>query len=125
VAFVDDFVWSVSGGSLSAYHGTQTAQPFIAITATVVFAWPCVAGAIKRLHDLDFRGWIAVVIIPGGLGFYTVVLSITPRVADVLTIVWTLALIGLLVPLCLAPGTHGPNRYGRDPKWPVGGDGGD
>jgi len=50
---------------------------------------------VKRLHDLDFRGW-------------WLLLGLVPVLG------W-IALIGIFVLVLFVSGTNGPNRFGRDP----------
>ena len=61
--------------------------------ANLVFLWPLVAVSVKRQHDFDFSGWWALV------HFVPVVGSLVLIVLD-----------GIM------PGTHGPNRFGADPR---------
>jgi uncharacterized membrane protein YhaH (DUF805 family) len=57
----------------------------------LAFAWPCIAVSAKRLHDFNFSAWWLLVNLTG---------------------------IGTLVMLVVGcmPGTHGPNRFGIDPR---------
>jgi uncharacterized membrane protein YhaH (DUF805 family) len=61
--------------------------------ANLVFLWPLVAVSVKRQHDFDFSGWWALI------HFVPVVGSLVLIVLD-----------GIM------PGTHGPNRFGIDPR---------
>jgi len=60
---------------------------------------PLIALMVRRFHDLDQTGWLALVFI---------LLSFIP-------IIGLLASIGLIVWFAM-PGTTGPNKYGPDPK---------
>lgn len=73
---------------------------FIFILGTLV---PGVAVIIRRLHDRDMSGWWY-------LGF--MVLGAVPYIGALFS-------IAFLVIMCL-PGTTGMNRFGDDPKNPVG-----
>jgi uncharacterized membrane protein YhaH (DUF805 family) len=64
---------------------------------------PSVAVTVRRLHDRDMSGWWY-------LGF--IVLSMIPLVGFLVS-------IAFLVVTCL-PGTPGANRFGPDPKDPLG-----
>ena len=59
----------------------------------LVFLWPLFALSIKRQHDFNFSGWWALVHLVPGVG----------------------SLVLLLVD-GIAPGTHGTNRFGPDPR---------
>ena len=59
----------------------------------LVFLWPLIAVSAKRQHDFNFSAWWALV------HFVPVVGSLVLIVVD-----------GVM------PGTHGPNRFGPDPR---------
>jgi uncharacterized membrane protein YhaH (DUF805 family) len=59
----------------------------------LVFLWPLIAVSVKRQHDFNFSGWWALI------HFVPAVGSLFLLLAD-----------GSL------PGTHGPNRFGIDPR---------
>jgi uncharacterized membrane protein YhaH (DUF805 family) len=59
----------------------------------LVFLWPLIAVSAKRQHDFNFSAWWALV------HFVPVVGSLVLIVVD-----------GVM------PGTHGPNRFGVDPR---------
>jgi uncharacterized membrane protein YhaH (DUF805 family) len=61
--------------------------------ANVVFLWPLFALSAKRQHDFNFSGWWALIHLVPGVGSLV-----------------------LLVVDGIAPGTHGPNRFGPDPR---------
>ncbi|MGS1095233.1 DUF805 domain-containing protein [Aquamicrobium terrae] len=65
------------------------------MVAFLASLWSNVALAVKRLHDLDKTGFIAVIL------FVPVV-----------------SIVAFLV-LCLFPGQPGPNRYGKQPNAPA------
>lgn len=64
---------------------------------------PSIAVSVRRLHDRDLSGWWYLAYI---------VLSNVPFVGAIVS-------IAFLVVTCLE-GTRGPNRFGDDPKNPVG-----
>ncbi|MFO6448451.1 DUF805 domain-containing protein [Erythrobacter sp. NE805] len=66
---------------------------------------PSIAVAVRRLHDRDMSGWWYLGLI----------------VASMLPFVGFLASIAMLV-LFVLPGTEGDNRFGPDPKNPMGED---
>lgn len=80
---------------------------WVGIALMVIFALgsfiPSIAVTVRRFHDRDMSGWWY-------LGFV---------VAGAIPFVGSLVSIGLLVLMCL-PGTPGTNRFGDDPKNPVG-----
>jgi len=59
----------------------------------VLFLWPLIAVSAKRQHDFNFSGWWALI-------------HFVPGVGSLLL----LAVDGSV------PGTHGPNRFGADPR---------
>ena len=61
--------------------------------ANLVFLWPLIAVSVKRQHDFNFSGWWALI------HFVPVAGSLVLIVVD-----------GIM------PGTHGPNRFGIDPR---------
>jgi uncharacterized membrane protein YhaH (DUF805 family) len=61
--------------------------------ANLVFLWPLIAVSVKRQHDFNFSGWWALI------HFVPVAGSLLLIVVD-----------GIM------PGTHGPNRFGVDPR---------
>ena len=61
----------------------------------LVFLWPLIAVSVKRQHDFNFSGWWVL------LQFFPV-----PGIGSLIL----LAVDGSM------PGTHGPNRFGPDPR---------
>ena len=61
----------------------------------LVFLWPLIAVSAKRQHDFNFSAWWALI-------------HFVPAVGSVV----------LLLVDGLMPGTHGPNRFGPDPREP-------
>jgi len=59
----------------------------------LVFLWPLIAVSVKRQHDFNFSGWWALI-------------HFVPAVGSLLLLLADGAL----------PGTHGPNRFGIDPR---------
>ena len=59
----------------------------------LLLAWPCIAISVKRLHDFDFRGWWILVNFVPGIGS-----------------------LAMLIANGFVPGTHGPNRFGAEPR---------
>lgn len=115
VTFLISILVMATGGSLAALANAEEVG-FSAVMAIFfggfgllfVVWWlvtiiPSIAVTVRRLHDRDMSGWWY-------LGF--VVASFIPFVGFV-------AGIALFVLLVL-PGTRGSNRFGPDPKEPVG-----
>ena len=63
---------------------------------------PSIAVGVRRLHDMNYSGWIYLAV---------VLLGIIPLVG-------TLVQLAFIVVMCL-PGTKGPNKYGPDPLDPT------
>jgi len=101
----------ISGGLIAAMDGvndTELGPTFwlgvgLAVLVSLAIIVPSVAVTIRRLHDRDMSGWWYLGII---------ILGSIPYVGALVN-------IGFLVLMCL-PGTPGPNRFGDDPKNPVG-----
>ena len=59
----------------------------------LVFLWPLIAVSAKRQHDFNFSAWWALI-------------HFVPAVGSIILII----VDGMM------PGTHGPNRFGVDPR---------
>lgn len=68
---------------------------YIAGVSFVVFLVPIIIGVAGRLRDININPWWSM-------------LSFIPYIGIIFVIV-----------LCFLPGTHGPNRYGPDPRSPI------
>jgi len=93
-------------------------------TQRLLAFWPGVAGAVKRLHDLEINAKH----VGGVYGVWAVAIAlflfnrtgsdvVTPglmaaMVTGILALIYTLY---LLIPCCFRPGIEGPNSYGPDP----------
>ncbi|MBW8758469.1 MAG: DUF805 domain-containing protein [Burkholderiales bacterium] len=62
---------------------------------SLLLLWPLIAVSAKRQHDFDFSAWWALI-------------HFVPAVGSIV----------LLLVDGLMPGTHGPNRFGPDPRRP-------
>ena len=87
--------------------------PYLQIASIFVFLWL----SIRRFHDQDRSGWIAVaaaalgiLVVPTGFG-----VAVTAPLLPMPDFVTAPLMIAYVVALCL-PGTIGPNRYGPDPR---------
>lgn len=89
---------------------------------------PSIAVAVRRLHDTNRRGWWILLPLLPFLGVATLALAIggfnagAGGLSAFLIIAIAGVVIGLIVLLVLlcTEGTRGPNRFGDDPKDPVG-----
>ena len=96
-AFLASLVTVILSGILTAVSGgfdsatLQVAQ-FVPMAAYLLISAMTIIFMIKRLHDLNWTGWISV-------------LTIVPIINLIL---------GLI--LVFAPGTSGPNKYGPPPR---------
>lgn len=88
-------------------------RPVVAAALSLVMLWL----SIRRFHDQDRPGWIALVALalgvavnPNGFGIAVTApyLPLPPALALLITIAYLVALF--------LPGTIGPNRYGPDPR---------
>ncbi len=80
-------------------------------------AWPSTAVMVTRLHDRDLSGWWA-----GPAWAWSVYvdvepyLTLSPRAALALKIIYHLGGLGVFVLLFCLDGTKGANRFGPSPK---------
>lgn len=70
--------------------------PFLGILYVLATLVPSLAAGVRRLHDTDRSGWWLLI-------------ALVPLVGGIILLVFT----------CTA-GQQGPNKYGPDPKAPVG-----
>ena len=96
--------------------------------------WPSTVGAVKRLHDLNFPGWIGFVlwmvgpVLQVGWALFgsapepTVILRgwsgvpiYSEDIAFGVGAVWFFFFVFASVFISLSPGTRGSNKYGPDP----------
>ena len=113
VAFLTGIVLAMNFGAGPAVFS----QPLlVGCVVLLLLAW--IVGlslTVRRLHDLNLSGWwiLASWIVPAALEAGAVQLINNPQLGSTLSSVVAL-LIGLW--LWLAPGTHGANRFGPDPR---------
>jgi len=122
-------------GGVMPVIGDPWPQLLLAVSFSLVFAWPQLALTVKRAHDINRRAWSFVLISVGiqALGYWPRVNYAIPGPTIRQTDFWSRAepwiidggtLVGLLylvVVLGFLDGTQGPNRFGRSPKG-IGGD---
>ena len=80
---------------------------FLGILALWVY-WLIIMAYVKRLHDLGWSGWLAVLVAFGGLASIFIENNVIIRVLNVLSLV-----LGLF--LLFRKGNDGANKYGKDP----------
>ena len=95
-SFLVGLLGGLAGGSLNAIGYLLVGVFGLAYLAIIV---PSIALMVRRFHDLNQTGWLALVFI---------LLNFVPLVS-------LISSIGLLVWFAM-PGTVGPNKYGADPK---------
>ena len=83
----------------------------------LLWGWMCIANTVKRLHDMNLRGWWifapALVYIP------VLVISKTTSSSTLLaliSLVLFLACLFALIVIYFIKGTEGVNRFGSDPR---------
>ncbi|SCX98034.1 Uncharacterized membrane protein YhaH, DUF805 family [Novosphingobium aromaticivorans] len=92
----------VAGGMSIDENGESTPGPLFWVGVVAMTVWglgsiiPSIAVQVRRFHDQDKSGWM-------------VLLGLIPYVGGLIVFIF----------MCLE-GTRGPNRYGEDPKNPVG-----
>lgn len=102
VGLVGGFLIGLLGG-----YGSGSLNPIGMLLAGILLIYvlaiivPSIALFVRRLHDINQTGWIA-------LGIY---------IAGIIPIIGLLASIAQIVIGCM-PGTVGENKYGPDPKNP-------
>jgi uncharacterized membrane protein YhaH (DUF805 family) len=79
-----------------------TLLPFISI----------IASSVKRLHDMNWRGWWIIV---WYFAMYLALAEALDRKADTEGLIFNALLLMPGVLLGLVPGTHGVNRFGPEP----------
>lgn len=94
--FLVALIGGLAAGSLNPIGFLLMGILGLAYLAVII---PAIALMVRRFHDLDQTGWLALVFI---------LLSFIPLVG-------LLASVGLIVWFAM-PGTAGPNKYGADPK---------
>lgn len=101
---------------------------YLLILLSLLLYIPTISVAIRRLHDINRSGWwygafVIVNIIMFLVLFFAIVFS--PKIYVVSSFVYVIYLLFALVYSILLivwnffEGTHGPNKYGEDPKYEV------
>lgn len=105
-----------------------TLIPVVGQIVSLAMLWPWTVVAIKRLHDMNRGGAIAIVMALasaglGVIGSVVAMLSLSPglflaaaSVMAVLGLVIGLAALAFMVWLAVAPGSAGSNRFGHPEK---------
>jgi len=101
VFFVFGFVFGFTGAAMSG--GGEPSDATMGLMGIPLFIYmlvilvPSIALLVRRLHDIDKSGWLALGLLLGAI----------PVVG---------LLVGLVyIVLCCLPGTDGTNRYGPEP----------
>jgi len=94
----------------------------VSVALSAIFSAPLVALMFRRLQDMGSNGWLSVPVTLGALGLYQWHMHLAPFGEAVPYPDWG-EYVRILFVLCvfaiiLAPGNHGPNRYGPDPRDP-------
>ena len=101
---------------------TAMTPRIVALVITIVALYPLMALAVKRLHDRDHPGTLALpllvafLVIPVGdlFGYFDETTQMTPVKLVVVIITGAIGL-GYLIELGFRRGDPGPNQYGPDP----------
>ena len=80
---------------------------FLGILALWVY-WLIIMAYVKRLYDLGWSGWLAVLVAFGGLASIFIENNVIIQVLNVLPLVLALFLL-------FRKGNDGANKYGKDP----------
>jgi uncharacterized membrane protein YhaH (DUF805 family) len=75
---------------------------------------PTFAILVRRMHDIDRTGWLAL--LPAVPGLLMVFLYLTFWPLSVVFGLTSLICLGYVVYLCAEPGTTGANEFGPDPE---------
>lgn len=111
-----------SGLQRTGLEGMNTDQPWgIAMVATafvlgLVCPWSSAALVVRRLHDMDYTGWVALLI----LGFVLAGEAASAALPEGKTLFGGLG-FGIGVWLMIGRGSDGPNRFGAPPASTGGG----
>ena len=90
------------------------------------FAWFIFANAVKRTHDLNWSGWVALLVVfdlpfDVALGIAREFTTLPPEVSTIKTVVDTVGKFGAMgigLFLTFGQGKRGKNKYGPDPLQP-------
>jgi len=89
------FVAATVGGIVSAVTHSGVVFALLLCAAVLSMLIPHLAVGVRRLHDAGLTGWLILLGLVPGLGL-------------------------ILIVLFILPGTTGPNKFGPDPKAPLG-----
>lgn len=95
------FLMAVSGfiigrlASVPEQSGAAAFWALVALSFGLLSIWAMVAISVKRLHDMNVPGALAICLFVPAVSFITVIV------------------------LCLWPGNGGPNRFGKDENRPA------
>lgn len=84
---IDEFVF---GGAFDQFGDVAGIALPVVILASLV---PSIAVTVRRLHDLERSGWWCL-------------LGLVPLIGQLIVFIWM-----------VSPGTPGPNRYGKEPRY--------
>ena len=94
-AFPILFIYSLINSVIMALEIESSGEPVISILLYLIFLWPSLAVATKRLHDRNRSGWLLLTwMIP---------------YLNIIFIIW------LTIEIWFLKGTEGDNRFGPDP----------
>ena len=83
----------------------------------LLWGWMCIANTVKRLHDMNLRGWW--IFAPALVYILFLVISKTISSSTLLTlisVVLFLVCLFALIVIYFIKGTEGVNRFGSDPR---------
>ena len=87
----------------------------LALLSIVIIYFPSINLIIRRLHDLNTRGWLWFIILSLCVLLYLVWLN-SNTIYEHYELISIVLIILVNAPLLVIKGTDGPNRYGEPPK---------
>lgn len=103
------FLFGLSvAGAISLYAQRMVVPAILVGIFAIWMYWLVVMAYVKRLHDLGWNGWLAVLLVLRGLEDMFIKNDTLSMAFGILTLVLSLFLL-------FRKGNNGANKYGRDP----------
>lgn len=99
------------------------AHPFLTLLLIVPVSYCALAVTTKRLHDMEYSGWLILVPFSALIATFIVILLLAilglNPLANLMNYPYLAFLAGWNLWLICSPGMIGANQYGPDPKLPA------
>jgi uncharacterized membrane protein YhaH (DUF805 family) len=117
---------SILGRDLLSPGAIELAKPAmqLALMVNIVFAFPLFVLLARRFHDRNKGALWALPIVLAFVGAIAALIVSTTQpqngllIVGAIALVWAVVLLWIVIELGFLRGTHGDNRYGRDPLAP-------